>query len=34
MAGIKLLIIDVYAEYGLISQRFAATIMPVTLKFF
>ncbi len=33
MGGLKLLIIDVFAEYGILSEQFAVTIMPVTLKF-
>lgn len=34
MGGIKLFIVDLYAEYGILSERFAATIMPVTLELF
>jgi hypothetical protein len=33
MGGLKLLIIDIYAEYGILSEQFAVTLMPVTLKF-
>ncbi len=33
MAGVKVLIIDVFAEYGVVSQQLGVTLMPITLKF-